>query len=89
LHCLPLFDSEEELMSAVPQRMHAHVQPAAAFTHVLTHKDLHLHPRRLVLPAQAAKDVQWEQGQWAQSNAWPTLGLPAPIRKLLQQDTTH
>jgi len=53
------------------------------FTHVLTHKDLYLHTWRLPLPDQSQ---QWESGRWIAANAWPGLGLPAPIRKLLQQD---
>jgi A/G-specific adenine glycosylase len=84
LHCLPLFANEDDLRSAVPAAMRQHLQPAPAFTHVLTHKDLHLHPWRLTLPAKAYQAVQWDAGQWIASDAWPTLGLPAPIRKLLQ-----
>ena len=89
LHCLPLFSSEEALWSAVPIFMRQHMQPVPAFTHVLTHKDLHLHPWRVALPSEAVKDVHWADGRWVPSNAWPSLGLPAPIRKLLQPDATR
>jgi A/G-specific adenine glycosylase len=89
LYCLPLYESEAELLLEVPPDLRKHLQPVPAVTHVLTHKDLHLHPWRLVLPAQAVKKVQWNDGQWIQADAWPALGLPAPIRKLLQQDTTR
>ena len=89
LHCLPLFTSEEALWLAIPISLRQHMQPAPAFTHVLTHKDLHLHPWRLALPVEAFKDVQWDNGRWVQAGAWSDLGLPAPIRKLLQQDTTR
>jgi A/G-specific adenine glycosylase len=85
LHCLPLYDGEAELLLQVPRGLRKHLQPVPAFTHVLTHKDLHLHPWRLVLPAQALKNVQWDDGQWVAHEAWPALGLPAPIRKLFQQ----
>ena len=89
LYCLPLFASEEDLRLVVPISMHQHMQPVAGFTHVLTHKDLHLHPWRVALPVEAVKDCQWHDGRWIPSNAWPSLGLPAPIRKLLQSDTTR
>jgi A/G-specific adenine glycosylase len=54
------------------------VQP---FVHVLTHKDLHLHPVAAVLPP--AFSVM-EGGAWYGAKEWPGLGLPAPVRKLLQ-----
>ncbi len=89
LHCLPLFDNEEALVMAVPPGLRKHLQPVPAFTHVLTHKDLHLHSWRLLLPARAVKTVWWDDGRWVNRDAWPTLGLPAPIRKLLQQESTR
>jgi A/G-specific adenine glycosylase len=88
LHCLPLFASEKDLRSAVPISIRQQMQPVPAFTHVLTHKDLHLHPWRVTLPVDAFRDVQWDDGRWIQSHEWPALGLPAPIRKLLQPDAT-
>jgi A/G-specific adenine glycosylase len=89
LYCLPLHVSEAALLAAVPPGLREYLQPVPAFTHVLTHKDLHLHPWHLVLPAKAAKNVHWEDGQWIRADAWPALGLPAPVRKLLQRGTTH
>jgi A/G-specific adenine glycosylase len=80
LYCLPVFASREALEQAVPanarRRMHA-VQP---FVHVLTHKDLHLHPVQAVLPA------EWNagEGQWFGAAEWPRVGLPAPVRKFLE-----
>ena len=82
LYCLPLFDSEEALRAAVPAQWHIRIQPDVVFTHVLTHKDLHLHPLQLVLPDQS---IEWPDGQWVGAEEWPALGLPAPIRKLLQR----
>ena len=79
LYCLPVFDGLAELQSAVPDKYCDRLQEGEAFKHVLTHKDLHLHPVRIVLPA----TVRMAQGQWVDANAWGALGLPAPIRKLL------
>jgi A/G-specific adenine glycosylase len=82
LHCLPLFDSEDALRAAVPAKWLQQLRPDAVFTHVLTHKDLHLHPWQLTLPDQS---VEWEEGRWVGVQEWPGVGLPAPIRKLLQR----
>ena len=83
LHCLPLFDNEDALIGAVPAAWRAHLQPQPAFTHLLTHKDLHLHVWQLALPEQS---LQWQDGgRWVAANEWPDVGLPAPVRKLLTQ----
>lgn len=82
LYCLELFDSYEALQAAVPARQRDDLNELPVFKHVLTHKDLHLHPVRLELPA----SVQLSSpGAWHAVDAWPALGLPAPIRKLLEQ----
>jgi A/G-specific adenine glycosylase len=46
---------------------------------VLTHKDLHIHTVFVQLP----QSVTLASGQWVKADAWPALGLPAPVRKLL------
>ena len=76
-----LFDSEEALYAAVPAEWRHQLQADAAFVHVLTHKDLHLHTVHLVLE----KPVPLGVGVWFASTAWPSLGLPAPVRKLLMR----
>ncbi len=81
LYCLPVFDSFETLAAAVPQVEVKHLQGGAVIKHVLTHKDLHLHPIELV---HAKNDHLALTGQWVGQHAWSTLGLPAPIRKLLE-----
>jgi A/G-specific adenine glycosylase len=85
LHCLPLFDSEDALVGQVPVAMRKGLEALPVFTHVLTHKDLYLHTWRLTVPQSS---VGWEAGQWIGAEAWPQVGLPAPIRKLLQQGAT-
>lgn len=87
LHCLPLFDSEETLVAQVPAALRAGLQALPVFTHVLTHKDLFLHVWQLRVVDQSSG---WSSGgQWMAAHTWPSVGLPAPIRKLLQQGTGH
>ncbi len=80
LYCMPLFDSEEAMRAAVSPLLQFALQPLAPFKHVLTHKDLHLHPWQLL----AREDgFDGGEGRWVDSAAWAQLGLPAPIRRLL------
>lgn len=80
LYCLPVFGSEEALQGAVPANHRRDLRPLQVVKHVLTHKDLYLHP--LVLTA-AEEDLVMCEGRWFSAQEWPTLGLPAPIRMLL------
>lgn len=82
LYCFELFDSRQALVDALPARYHTALQDEAALTHVLTHKDLHLHPVRVQVPSSA---IQGEGGRWFAPQEWPQLGLPAPVRRLLVQ----
>ena len=82
LFCLPVFADEAALRAALPAAARRQLQLQPAFLHVLTHRDLHLHAGRLLLPEAAALDLP---GQWVSAQEWPGLGLPAPVRKLLQQ----
>lgn len=80
LYCLPVFDSRDELAAALPTKTRCSLRDAPAFVHVLTHKDLYLHP----VGAQVSKSALLRQaGGWFDVTQWPALGLPAPIRKLL------
>lgn len=58
----------------------ASVQRLSAFTHVLTHRELRLHP---VLVRGAAPPDE-AQGTWFACEGWQALGLPAPVRSLLE-----
>jgi A/G-specific adenine glycosylase len=81
LFSLPVLDSEAELLAAWPQGRDAvYVEP---WKHVLTHRDLHLHPVRLSGQGQHPPACE---GQWVDASAWPGLGLPAPIRQLLSAE---
>ena len=79
LFCLPVFDDEAALLAASPLGEDHEYLPA--WKHVLTHRDLHLHPVRLALPAGVTPHGE---GQWIDAGQWPDLGLPAPIRQLLE-----
>jgi len=80
LYCPPVFDSREALAAALPVEAHGALREETPFVHVLTHKDLHLHPVSAALPKAALSRAA---GSWYGHSEWPTLGLPAPVRKLL------
>lgn len=80
LFSLPVFDTEAQLLAAWPQgQAGPYIAP---WKHVLTHRDLYLHPVRMT---GSAKDSPACEGQWVSAEAWPDLGLPAPIRTLLSE----
>jgi A/G-specific adenine glycosylase len=82
LYCFPWFDSRAALKAAVPERYRRALHDAVPFTHVLTHKDLLLHPVQVQLSTTAMVD---SAGAWIGVTEWPSLGLPAPVKKLLAQ----
>ena len=98
LFCLPVFETEYDLESFLPADVLGQgLQILEPFMHVLTHKDLQLQAvraafpifqkmplRRLDAPVIAEPDVF---GAWFGPNEWPALGLPAPVRKLLSNQT--
>jgi A/G-specific adenine glycosylase len=81
LYCFPLFDDRDALLAHVPASFHAALQDQPAFVHVLTHKDLHLHVVQLAVPEARLALLD---AVWLGMDACLALGLPAPIRKLLQ-----
>jgi A/G-specific adenine glycosylase len=85
LYCLPVFDSFDTLLATLPAKYRTKLHEGAVFKHVLTHKDLHLHPVQLNLPSGLKSIAEMGQGQWIAKNVWPNLGLPAPVRKLLER----
>ena len=80
LYCLPVFASREALEEALPVPARRKLREVEPFVHVLTHKDLHLHPVQAVVPAGWAAG----EGQWFGAGEWPALGLPAPVRRFLE-----
>ena len=93
LYCLPMFQSQAALKAFLPDHMHKRMALLAPFKHVLTHKDLHLAPVMVGFSAlddmpHSSTDVSAvPAGAWIAPDAWPHLGLPAPVRKLLQNGT--
>ena len=84
LYCLPVFDNFASLQSAVPKQYQTKLMEGNTFKHVLTHKELHIHPVFVTLP----QSVLLGAGQWVKASDWPALGLPAPVRKLLSLHST-
>jgi A/G-specific adenine glycosylase len=82
LHCLPVFDSREDLLAALPSAAQHRAQDLPPFVHVLTHKDLHLHPVLL-----EGAQPQGDAARWVEAEEWGRLGLPAPVRKLLENSS--
>jgi|SRR5450830_632844 len=82
LYCFPLFDSRDALEAAAPVDCRRVLHDLPVFTHVLTHKDLYLHPVQMTM---ATADMDASKEAWIVTKDWSRLGLPAPIRKLLVQ----
>jgi A/G-specific adenine glycosylase len=92
LYCLPAFENDEALKALLPESLHDRFEPLPPFVHVLTHKDLLLSPwiagfqAGQAMPRAMVSEAR--PGAWFSPDAWPNLGLPAPIRKLLAQDAS-
>ena len=84
LMCFAVFDDVKALEAAVPANLQLQLEHLDPFVHVLTHKDLHLHPVRLPVKSPQKSGLA---GKWFGPAEWPQLGLPAPIRKLLMKST--
>ena len=86
LYCLPVFKNEDALLAYLPFRSRLRIQRIPPFKHVLTHKDMHLSPIIARFPSrQKVLTIDLDaKGHWFSAAQWPSLGLPAPIRKLLE-----
>jgi A/G-specific adenine glycosylase len=82
LQCLPVFESMAQLTEALPPRLHPQLREQAGFKHVLTHRDLHLHPVQLSLDGRQRRTLL-AQGRWWPPQDLAALGLPTPVRQLL------
>jgi A/G-specific adenine glycosylase len=91
LWTMPLLDSEEAMAALLGDALRDRVELQPRLKHVLTHLDWYLHPRSLQLDsatdAQAlagALQTQEASGRWVAQQDLAKFGLPAPLRKLLQ-----
>jgi A/G-specific adenine glycosylase len=80
LFCLPMFETRAGLLETLAAEDREIARDEAAFLHVLTHKDLHLHP--IVVDLRTGQPPG-DAGRWYDTHEWSALGLPAPVRKLL------
>ena len=80
LYSVPVHPSQEALLSQPAVASASGCTTLPAFLHVLTHRDLHLHP--VIVDVSAAESASSDAG-WLARDQWQALGLPAPIRKLL------
>ncbi len=89
MHCVPVFPDVESLddcigkLRAAQPLQSSELQP---FKHVLTHRDLHLHPIAITGEFLASPSPD---GDWFAPEEWNDVGLPAPIRKLLDAAQTQ
>jgi A/G-specific adenine glycosylase len=81
LYSLPQFESEAALLAALPKSAHSNLSFQPVFKHVLTHKDLWLHVVQLDTSARSKLE---RLGSWHSLSKALQLGLPAPIRKILE-----
>ena len=83
LHAFPMTPAD-----AVPAVDGASPEAAPSFKHVLTHKDLYLTPVRLRFASQAKAErwsaAQADAGQWLTLEAALAMGVPKPVRQLLE-----
>jgi A/G-specific adenine glycosylase len=79
LYCLPAFEKYELLTSFIATKCKSPLQDLPEVKHVLTHRDLYLHPVALHLDSQ----LSLGPGRWVGRQSLHELGMPAPIRKLL------
>lgn len=80
LHCLPVYSERAELVMHPALNSAISTMDMPSFLHVLTHRDLHLHPVVVQVNSSGIND---QDGSWFSNEQWRDLGLPAPIRKLL------
>ena len=80
LYSLPDFDSPHALAAACPQAATRQARCHPPIRHALTHRALELHIVSITVPGSAPP---LPEGAWFASHAWPSLALPAPVRKFL------
>ena len=85
MHCVPVFADEDSIAAFIGSLGAGTTwsrEDLSPFFHVLTHRDLHLHP---VAIRGAMVDRPTKDGDWLGPEQCALVGLPAPIRKLLDE----
>jgi A/G-specific adenine glycosylase len=81
LYCFPVFEDETGLRTALDNTHWLSQTDLPMFKHVLTHKDLYLHAVQVQYAGAGQPSVD---GVWYDMAQIQQLGLPAPIKKMLQ-----
>ncbi|WP_395701026.1 A/G-specific adenine glycosylase [Aquabacterium sp.] len=90
LWSVPDFEDDDALLALTSQGP-GQAQPWPALTHVLTHFDWRLKPWHWALPARTAAaarqriEAALPAGRWHARSDVLALGLPAPVRRLIEQ----
>jgi len=88
LHCFPTFENDDALQVSFPRGLRPLLGRLPGFVHILTHKTLQISAWRVVLSdtTEISKVPKYlgTSGAWHVKGEWIKLGLPAPIRKLLE-----
>jgi A/G-specific adenine glycosylase len=83
LYCTPVFASET-LAGESPRLGGLAVHDLPPIVHNLTHRELRLHPLLVDVPSDRAMAAHAD-GQWVLLDRLDQVGLPTPLRSLLQQ----
>jgi A/G-specific adenine glycosylase len=84
LYAFALFGDEDSALDLLSPSQRAQVDAKPALKHVLTHKDMHLHPLDLrVTLKQAGAICSTRNGRWFLPQDLQNVGLPAPIQRML------
>lgn len=85
LLCLPVFDSESDMLQSLPAALRKHLKVGPVVSHALTHKELRLHFYTLKVSCRQVKTIELPPtSQWLRQADWLAQGIPAPVRRVAQ-----
>lgn len=85
LYCPPVYGSEGELLEAVPTGWRDRMLSLPVVAHSLTHREMRLHPMLLDGPCADTGREDGSDEAWFDQESLPGVGLPAPVRQLLDR----